>query len=440
MAGWGVKPEVTDPAFGAAWATVAEFGGRPWQIPPMRWLVALGFVFASSITHADPKAAEFLDQAKQLMIVGACAKGEAPKLKADTLAEHCKKVTAEQEEWKKSWLGAAGPFFKAHVPGTLPKTVVYPFAGGDLATALTVFPDAEEITTLALEPAGDPTSLERMNEADLKKALGVVASELEYLYRSSFSKTMNMINAMRAGQLPTQLVFSLSALHMHGYELASVRYFKLDSNGDIVYLTETEAKAAEKLRDVGARNRAFGNVEIKFKKPGKREQIYRHITANLDNTHLKSWSSPLKHLEKKGKVAAMTKAASYLLSYGDFSTFRDYLIKHAAWMVSDTTGIPPSYGMPAGFEYETFGDWKSSNMAAGNGAVRTTWQALYQQQPGKPLSFRFGYPNGAGDGHLIIAKQTGNKQQAPLLRWEKGPQPTPPKAPRKDTDPVPPAK
>ena len=67
----------------------------------------------------------------------------------------------------------------------------------------------------------------------------------------------------------------------------------------------------------------------------------------------------------------------------------------------------------------------------------TTWQALYQTQPGKPLSFRFGYPNGAGDGHLIIAKKTGKSQPAPLLKWEKGPQPAPPKAPRKDTDPVP---
>ena len=136
---------------------------------------------------------------------------------------------------------------------------------------------------------------------------------------------MNMINAMRAGQLPTQLVFSLSALHMHGYELVAVRYFKLDGDGEIVYLTEAEAVAAEKIRDIGARNRAFGNVEIKFKRPGKaKEQIFRHIAANLDNTHIKSYNPPLKHLEKKGKVAAMTKAASYLLSYGDFSTFRDY--------------------------------------------------------------------------------------------------------------------
>jgi hypothetical protein len=432
-----------------AWATPGKrgriagvFGGSPWQIPPMRSLLAFAVVVGTAAPAAAEKAppAEFLEEAKQLSIVGACAKGET-KRAADIVSTHCKKVSAEQDAWKKSWLALAAPFFQTTVPSTLPKTVVYPFAGGDLATALTVYPDADEITTLALEPAGDPRSLGRMNDADLKKALAVVASELEYLYRSSFSKTMNMISAMRAGQLPTQLVFSLSALHMHGYELTGVRYFKLDGAGEIVYLTTAEADAAEKIRDVGARNRAFGNVEIKFKKPGgKKEQIYRHIAANLDNEHLKQLAAPLKHLQKKGKVAAMTKAASYLLSYGDFSTFRDYLIANVEWMVSDTTGIPPSYGMPAGFEYETYGDWKSSNMAAGNGAVRSTWQALYQQKPGKPLSFKFGYPNGAGEGHLIVTKRTGNKQPAYLLRWEKAPQPAPPKAPQKDTDVVPPAK
>lgn len=403
----------------------------------MRSLVVLALLLGTSRAWAEP--AELLEEARQLSIVGACAKGET-KQKADVVAAHCKKVTAEQEAWKKSWLGAAGPFFKALVPAGLPKSVVYPFAGGDLATALTVYPDADEITTLALEPAGDPRSLGRMNEPDLKRALAVVASELEYLYRSSFSKTMNMISAMRAGQLPTQLVFSLSALHMHGYELTGVRYFKLDTNGDVVYLTLKDIEAAGKIRDVGARNRAFGNVEIKFKKPGgKRDQIYRHIAANLDNMHLKQWNAPLKHLQRKGKIAGMTKAASYLLSYGDFSTFRDYLIANVEWMVSDTTGIPPSYGMPAGFEYETWGDWKSSNMAAGNGAVRSTWQALYQQRPGKPLAFKFGYPNGAGEGHLVTIKRTGKVQPAPLLRWEKATQATPPKAPQKDTDRVAPA-
>ena len=46
----------------------------------------------------------------------------------------------------------------------------------------------------------------------------------------------------------------------------------------------------------------------------------------------------------------MTKAASFLLWYDDFAKIRDYLLQHVAWMISDASGIPPSYAEPAGFD------------------------------------------------------------------------------------------
>jgi len=374
------------------------------------WVFAIGLVGGASRVEAkelaEPTPQEFLDEAKELLVVGACADGTPTKVKPDVVAAHCKKVKAAQDEYKKSWLSVAREFFKTNVPAGIPKTVVYPFAGGDLSTALTVFPDADEITTLALEPAGDPRALGRLTEDQIKGSLAVVATELSSLYTSNFSKTMNMIGAMRGGQLPTQLIFSLSALSMHGYEPTSLRYFKLDAAGNLVYLTSADVQRLEKLKDLGQRNRGFGNVELKFRKLGsKREQVYRHITANLDNAHLRAWPAPLKHLAKKGRVSAMTKAASYLLSFGDFGTIRKYLIDHVDWMVSDTTGVPPSYGAPAGYEYETWGEWQSSNMAAGNGAVRPIWKALYKSQLHRELKFRFGYPNGQGNGHLAIMRK-----------------------------------
>src|SRR5690606_5649584 len=121
--------------------------------------------------------------------------------------------------------------FAEHVPADVPKKVVYPFAGGDLSTALTVFPDADEITTLSLEPAGDPRALSKLEDKQVRAALRVVEKELSSLYRSSFSVTMNMIGAMRIGRLPTQLIFSLSALTIHGYEPVSMRYFRLTKDG-----------------------------------------------------------------------------------------------------------------------------------------------------------------------------------------------------------------
>ena len=83
---------------------------------------------------------------------------------------------------------------------------------------------------------------------------------------------------------------------------------------------------------------------------------------------------------------------------------RKYIIDHVVWMVSDSTGLPPKAGTPAGFEYETYGSYEQSNMKAG-GAVTPEWQALYRAQPQRPLKFRFGYPDKKARGHLIIMRK-----------------------------------
>jgi hypothetical protein len=349
---------------------------------------------------------DFLAEAKTLLVAGACADGPEYTAETDLVAAHCAKLKPAQDDYKKNWIALAEPFFKDHVPKDIPKIVVYPFAGGDLSTALTVYPDADEITTLSLEPAGDPRALARLDHKDLQRALATVNTELSSLYRANFSVTMNMINAMRGGALPTNLIFSLSALSLHGYEPTAMRYFRVEADGSLHYLTDADlAKIDKTVRGASALNRAFGDVEIRFHKVGStREQVYRHIQANLDDKHLKATPGPLEYLEAKGQVAAMTKAASYLLTFDDFKTMRKYIIDHVVWMVSDTTGLAPKYGHPAGFEYETYGEYGTPNMAAGRD-IAPDWHAEYGKQPARPLAFRFGYPDKALHGHLIIMRR-----------------------------------
>ncbi|HUS29274.1 MAG TPA: hypothetical protein VMZ53_12220 [Kofleriaceae bacterium] len=378
-----------------------------WQIAAMRILVALLMIVASTVAaHADAPAHDFIDDARALLVVGACAEGKAPEtVKADVVEAHCKKVRKVQDDYKTSWVTPASEWMATNVPKTVSKTVVYPFAGGDLSTALTVYPDADEITTLSLEPAGDPRALGKLNDKQLKAALKVVETELGSLYKSNFSVTMNMIGAMRGGQLPTQLIFSLSALAIHGYEPVSVKYFKLDKDGAIHYLTDDDLAAIDKIKNVGKHNQELANVELVFqKKGGKKQQTYRHIMANLDDNHLKKDPSALAHLEKKGHVAGMTKAASYLLSFTGFDTIRKYIIDHVDWMISDTTGLPPKYGTPAGFEYEVWGVWGTPNMKAAYG-IQGDWKALFKQQTKRELKFRFGYPDMKLNGHIVIMKR-----------------------------------
>ncbi len=374
----------------------------------MQVAVAVALVSTSTAWADNPR--ELIEEAKALLVVGACAEGTPPaSVSAKTLEAHCKTVRKAQDSYKTGWVTPVREFFAKTVPATAPKIVVYPFAGGDLSTALTVYPDADEITTLSLEPAGDPRALSRLDDKQVRGALSVVAKELSSLYRSSYSKTINMIGAMRGAQLPTQLIFSLSALAIHGYEPTSMRYFRLTKEGDIQYLTEADFATIDKIADNGKRNAELANVEIKFKKKGgTKEQTYRHILANLDDKHLEENGSALAHLEKKGAVSAMTKAASYLLSFTNFTKMRKYIVDHVEWMVSDSTGLPPKYGTPAGFEYDVYGTYEASNMKAGN-EVTPQWVALYKHQPKRPLPFRFGYPDHKWRGHLVVMRRAPKK-------------------------------
>jgi len=354
-----------------------------------------------------PGGHDFTPEGKALLAVGACGDLPPPAgFDPQVLAAHCEIIKKAQADYLEQWVKPARTFFGEHVPSDIPRKVVYPFAGGDLSTALTVYPDADEITTLSLEPAGDPRDLAHLKGGDLDKALKKVEYELKFLYRVNFSNTINMIDAMREGSLPTQLIFGLSALKIHGYEVVALRYFKLEQDGKIHYLDDNEVAAAPAPMKAKPqiRNRIFANVEIQFKRPGGRLQVYRHIQQNLDNDNLKKDPRTLLHLEAKGTVAGMTKAASYLLSWESFSTMRSYLTDHVAWMVSDATGVAPKWGKAAGFEYETYGAFIGPHIPAG-GSIAKDWRVEFEGEPKRDLAFRFGYYDKKNANHLIIMRK-----------------------------------
>ena len=358
---------------------------------------------------------DFTAEARALLTVGACGTGTRPDtVSAKLLARHCALVTKHQNEYSEGWLKRARTFFDEKVPRDVPKRVVYPFAGGDLSTALTVYPDADEITTLSLEPAGDPRTIFTLRGGELDGALAKVEYELKFLYKVNFSNTMNMIDAMRGGALPTQLIFGLSALKLHGYELVGLRYFRLEDSGAIHYLDDEDLKRAPDPKKPGLaerRNMMFANAEVQFRKPDGRAQVWRHIRANLGNETspgigpgLKADPRVVKHLETKGSIAAMTKAASYLLSWDSFSIMRDYLLANVVWMVSDATGVAPKWGKRAGFEYETYGTFTGPHIEAGTG-ISSNWKAEFEAQSRRELAFRFGYYDKNLRNHLVIMKK-----------------------------------
>lgn len=302
-------------------------------------------------------------------------------------------------EYKRSWLSVAMPFLANIVPKGLPTTVVYPFGGGDLVSALATFPDATDITTISLEPAGEAAGIFRGNAASSKMAQ--VRKDIGFLLRQAFSRTEDMDQQIEA-QIPAQIIYSLMALRVHGFEPVGLKYFRFGPNGEVKYWNEPDLKQQIQLGNT----HVWDDMELTFRRPGGSDlRTHRHIYIDLSDKRFEKDPVLLKFLATKGRVSAMTKACSYLLWEDGFSVIRKYLLDNAEWMISDATGIVPSKARPAGFELETYGNFTAAIMKVPQGP-KEEMQALWRGQPKRRLPFRYGYPNhGSGEGQILIMRR-----------------------------------
>ena len=360
-------------------------------------------------------ARDFIQEGRILYRVVACSGDSAlpAGIGEDVVQAHCAQMKPMMDFYRHSYLPKVRKFLGGWIPAGSPEIVVYPFGGGDLLSALTAYPNASEVTTLSLEHVADPTRFATLKPEEMKVSLQLLRKRVIGLLKFSDSKTDSLQELQRGG-LSGQLAFFLIGLAVHGFEPVSIRYFQFAPDGKLVYLSRADieslsAQQAKKLRfsatapDFSA---AFSNAEITFRPldpaQGKETRVHRHIAADLSNAHLPA--PLLLHLGQKARIAAMTKAASYLLWRNEFSFIRDYLLKNMDLMVSDSTGIPPEFARKAGFVQETAGQFSGSFLGA-SAKHNQDFRDLWTQHPGRSIDFRFGYLDKSLRGHLLLTKR-----------------------------------
>jgi hypothetical protein len=396
------------------------FGPRRASRLAFTFLWALGLGQGARARAADaPTAAhsgaDFIVEARQLFHLVACT-GDAPLPEAwpsPLLRQHCKVLQDQTSKYRSRWIDRSRALLARVVPANLPTAVVYPFGGGDLVTALATFPNAQELTTISLEGAGDIRAMPTMDKKQLQTSLDSTREHLRCLFAVSHSKTTNL----RAGShssLPGEIAFALVAFSIFDYEPVSLRYFKLDAQGKVVYLQASELGSAGVPWPKDGGPNPTANVEMTFrskKDPAAPVRVFRHFAANLDDTHFVANQPLALHLTAKGRVAVLIKAASYLLWFDTFSHIRSYLLDHAEWMISDSTGVPPSFARAAGFEQECYGLFHGPFLAKYS-HIQTQFLALWQASPTRMLPFYFGYPDVDGHGHMMITRRAGTGAQS----------------------------
>jgi hypothetical protein len=74
-------------------------------------------------------------------------------------------------------------------------------------------------------------------------------------------------------------------------------------------------------------------------------------------------------------------------------------------MLSDSTGIAPTYATPAGMVQETFGYYGGAFLEGARfNKHDQAFIELWRKNPRKKLPFRFGYVDAVGSAHLVITK------------------------------------
>jgi hypothetical protein len=372
-----------------------------------------------SASAETPKGQSFDREARQLFRIAACAGNEpVPDELAATVDAHCALFRPALDTYRK-YVETASPFLTALQPKNLPSTVVYPFGGGDLLSALTTFPNLSDVTTLSLEHAGDPRRAVASDADSLADSLRRFRNDINGLLTMSDSTTENMMDLQR-GDIPGQLAFFLVALAIHDQEPVGLRYFRVEPEGEIHYLEESEIADIEDELAKRLNQRwkspdfsvAFSNVELTFRpknQPNAPLRVHRHIAANLMDGPLATDSSVISFLEKRGHVTAMTKAASYTLWNPNFSRIRTYLLDNMSFMLSDSTGIPPQYIAPAHFVQETYGTFAGPFLDA-NSHDADDFRQLWNSQPMRPLPFRYGYLDSERRPHLVVTRRITDAQ------------------------------
>jgi len=443
--GPGVGPEEAATA-GAAAGVMEAVGTAAWYMRPMRHAlrrIALLAVTLPSLAAAQAAApapaaqhapsaqaaapaaaaeppADFGAEARALMRVVTCQGGDAlpAGLDAAIHAAYCKRQEKAIAAYREKYLPVAAPFLAKLRPAGLPTTVVYPFGGGDLLSALTTYPDGRDYTTASLEHAGDPRRLAAIKtKGQLADSLETIRATSAGLLYANDSKTENLMKGQR-GEIPGQLAFFLTALAVHGYEPVSLRFFRVEKDGTLHYFTPSEIAAVEGEDAKLLRGKwtapdfsmAFSNSELTFVKQGEdpatSARVHRHLAWDLSDSAVKK-TGIIQWLSSKGPICAMTKAASYLLWREDFSRVRNYLLKHMVLMISDSTGIPPRWAAAAGFTQETYGTFEVAFLET-SPEINADFVALWTGQPRRRLPMRYGYIDGAkpaGHTHLLVTRK-----------------------------------
>jgi hypothetical protein len=287
--------------------------------------------------------------------------------------------------------GWAVPELWPRIQGGLP--LLYLFGGPDVANPITLYPDAPVYLLAGLEPVGRAPPPEALTPKAVGDALDALQEALRSVVPAAFFRTIEMGRDLRGqaivGVQPLVYLF----LARSGARILTADRIEIDPLGF--------AQVVPAGRPWGT---GLQGLRVRYQLPGRLVQELVYVQVDLGNDAMERTPGFAAYVQGLGPCNAMLKAASFILHDNRFSQSRELLLRSAATVLQDDSGLPFGAFKKGEWDFKVFGTYLVPKEP-----FQRHWQRelakLFDAAPPSPLPFRYGYRKGPEDSSLLFASK-----------------------------------
>ena len=234
-----------------------------------------------------------------------------------------------------------GKWWKKYKPEKQYDTIFYPFSGPDILNALTFFPASNKYILFGLEPVGEIPDPYKMSHRNIQFGLQKLQQSIHHIMRMNFFRTLSMKASLRTRSFYSITGILMYFLGLYDYEIISIKKFVVNNKSIIAKWKKSDDKTRWNRPSLQKR---IPGLEIVFRKKEGKVQTLQYFSVNVNNKSLQSTASNfLPFLSKHGEMAAIMKAASYLLHHYSFTKIRTFILDSTSFIIQDSSGVPIKY-------------------------------------------------------------------------------------------------
>jgi hypothetical protein len=276
---------------------------------------------------------------------------------------------------------------KKYLTPAAPKTLLYPFAGGDFFYANLFYPNRDTIIMIGLEPVGARFEDSNVAPKEMEDYLTVLDRCMFYPHKLGFFRTLSMDDDFSHDLMNGTIHTFLFYLARNGFGIHYVEYFSVDAMGNQIPVAPGAEPKGLKIGYSAKGDKAI------------RQLIY--LSQDISNTGNKKAPGVINFLKKRGSVVTFLKAASYLMYKDYFSNIADVVKDQSKIILQDDSGMPMQAMVGAGFNTELLGEYSKTIHLFENYFQKDMRDEYLAKKPAK-LPFTIGYNAEFGECNLQL--------------------------------------